>query len=317
MDQRPPTCAHRAPRLPVPCTTTSTPAMSAALHTTPWAHHPDAVYRPLPPGTAGMSRSDPGQTSTAGYSPSLYPPTSTPAMSAALHTTPWPHHPDAVYRPLPPGTAGMSRSDPTQTSSAGYSSSLSPYTTFSQMGLTSPGHIDRWWARECHDLSRFPLYYPHPLTPTMPVNPDSETQDDRFPLPQRGGMPMPGMRSGQLSAQAGGQGPAHGESQMHVYGQSQLPLPGESQGPDVGESQLPREGDDVMLGLDQLAHDVPQDMPSDDDHDDEHHPEDQAGEEHAGDPATEHIAFDHIRLMGKYICIHHYKLINLVSSYNI
>ncbi|XP_062151563.1 uncharacterized protein LOC133859976 [Alnus glutinosa] len=53
-----------------------------------------------------------------------------------------------------------------------------------------------------------------------------------------------------------------------------------------------------MLGLDQLAHDVPQDMPSDDDHDDEHHPEDQAGEEHAGDPATEHIAFDHIRLMG-------------------
>jgi hypothetical protein len=131
MDQRPPTCAHRAPRLPVPCTTTSTPAMSAALHTTPWPHHPDAVYRPLPPGTAGMSRSDPGQTSSAGYSPS-------------------------------------------------------PYPTFSQLGITSPGHIDRWWARECHDPSRFPLYYPYPLTPPMPVNPDSETQDDRFPLSQRG-----------------------------------------------------------------------------------------------------------------------------------
>jgi hypothetical protein len=79
MDQRPPACAHRAPRLPVPCTTTSTPAMSAALHTTSWPHHPDAVYRPLPPGTAGMSSSDLGQTSAVGYSPSPYPTTSTPA----------------------------------------------------------------------------------------------------------------------------------------------------------------------------------------------------------------------------------------------
>jgi hypothetical protein len=140
MDQRPPACAHRAPRLPVPCTTTSTPAMSAALHTTPWPHHPDAVYRPLPPGTVGMSRSDPGQTSAAGYSPS-------------------------------------------------------PYPTFSQLGITSLGHVDRWWARECHDPSRFPLYYPFLLTPPMPVNPDCETQDDRFPLSQPGEMPMPAIRS--------------------------------------------------------------------------------------------------------------------------
>jgi hypothetical protein len=226
MDQRPPACAQRARRLLVPCTTTSTPAMSAAVHTTPWPHHPDAVYRPLPPGTAGMSSSDPGQTSAAGYSPSPYPTTSTPAMLAALHTTPWPHHPDAVYRPLPPGTAGMSRSDPGQTSAAGYSPS--PYSTFSQLGITSPSHIDRWWERECHDPSRFPLYYPYPLTPPMPVNPDSETQDDRFPLSQPGEMPMPAMRLGQMSAPAGGQGPAPGESQVPVYGQSQLLLSGES-----------------------------------------------------------------------------------------
>jgi hypothetical protein len=157
MDQRHPACAHRARRLPVPCTTTSTSAMSAALHTTPWPHHPDAVYRPLPPGTAGMSRSDPGQTSAAGYSPS-------------------------------------------------------PYSTFLQLGITSPGHINRWWARECHDPSRFPLYYPYPLSPPMPVNPDSETQDDRFLLSQPGEMPMPAMRLGQMSAPAGGQGPAPGES---------------------------------------------------------------------------------------------------------
>jgi hypothetical protein len=120
---------------------------------------------------------------------------------------------------------------------------------------------------------------------------------------------MPAMRSGQMSASAGGQGPAPGESQVPVYGQSQLPLSGESQDPDVGESQMPHEGDDVMLGLDQLAHDVPQDMSSDDDHHDEPHPADEVGEEHAGDPATELIAIDHIRLMGKYIFIHHYILI--------
>jgi hypothetical protein len=100
---------------------------------------------------------------------------------------------------------------------------------------------------------------------------------------------MPAMRSGQMSAPAGGQGRAPGESQVPVYGQSQLPLSGESQDPDVGESQKPHEGDDVMLGLDQLASDVPQDMPLDDDHDDELHPADEVGEEHAGDPAIERI----------------------------
>jgi hypothetical protein len=95
-----------------------------------------------------------------------------------------------------------------------------------------------------------------------------------------------------MSALAGGQGPAPGESQVPVYGHCQLPLSGERPGPDMGESQMPHEGDDVMLGPDQLAPDVPQDMPLDDDHDDEPYPADEVGEEHAGDPATEHIGTD-------------------------
>jgi hypothetical protein len=102
-----------------------------------------------------------------------------------------------------------------------------------------------------------------------------------------------------MSAPAGGQGPAPGESQVPVYGQSQLPLSGKSQDTDMGESQMPHEGDDVMLSPDQLASDVPQNMLSDDDHDDEPHPADEVGKEHAGDPATELIGIDQIRLMGK------------------
>jgi hypothetical protein len=41
---------------------------------------------------------------------------------------------------------GMSTSNPGQTSAAGYSSF--PYSvppTFSQLGITSPGHVTRWW----------------------------------------------------------------------------------------------------------------------------------------------------------------------------
>jgi hypothetical protein len=113
-----------------------------------------------------------------------------------------------------------------------------------------------------------------------------------------------------------------GESQVPVYGQSQLQLSGESQDPDMGESQMPHEGDDVMLGPDHLAPDVPQDMPLDDDHDDKPHPADEVGEEHADDPATKLIGIDQIRLMGKYIFIHHYILyyvtkFYLLSTYNI
>jgi hypothetical protein len=136
MDQRPPPCAHRAPRLPMPSATTST--AQASLYTAPWPHNPDAVYRPLLPGTAGMTTSDHGQTSSAGYS---YSPYSVPPM-------------------------------------------------FSQLGITSPGHVTRWWVREGHDgmsphWANMP-YFSYPYTGPTPCGPDSETQDDRFLLPQPG-----------------------------------------------------------------------------------------------------------------------------------
>jgi hypothetical protein len=77
------------------------------------------------------------------------PPTTMPTDSAALYTAGWPHHPDAAYRPLLPGTVVVPMSDHRQTSTAGYS--CSPYSeppTFSQMGITPPGHVTRWWVRE-------------------------------------------------------------------------------------------------------------------------------------------------------------------------
>jgi hypothetical protein len=70
MDQRPPPCAYRAPRPPVPLMTT--PTDSTALYTAPWPHHPDAAYRPLLPGTVAVPTSDHGQTSTAECSSSPY-----------------------------------------------------------------------------------------------------------------------------------------------------------------------------------------------------------------------------------------------------
>jgi hypothetical protein len=96
------------------------------------------------------------------------------------------------------------------------------------------------------------------------------------------------------------QGPAPGESQVplsgesHVplSGESQVPLSGDSQMPDLGGSQIPHEGDVAMLGPDHLAPDTPQDMRS-------------FGQEVAGDPTTQHIEIDQIRLMGKYIFRHH------------
>jgi hypothetical protein len=66
---------------------------------------------------------------------------------------------------------------------------------------------------------------------------------------------------------------------------------------------MPPKGDVAMLGPDQLALDSPQDMLSDDDH--QPLPAKGVGEEHAGDPATQRIQIDQIRLMGKYIFIHH------------
>jgi hypothetical protein len=123
------------------------------------------------------------------------PPTTMRTALAPLYTAAWPHHPDAAYRPLLPDTVGVITSDHGQTSTAGYS--CSPYSvpsTFSQMGITSPGHVTRWWVREGHDAISPHWanmgYYPYPFTGTMPCGPDSETQDNRFPLSQPGKLQM-------------------------------------------------------------------------------------------------------------------------------
>jgi len=120
----------------------------------------------------------------------------TSTAQVSLHTAPWPHHPYAAYRPLLPSTARMTTSDHGQTSYAGYFSS--PYSvppTFSQMGITLPGHVTRWWVREGHDgisphWANMP-YFPYTYTGPTPCGSDSETHDDRFPLPQLGERQMP------------------------------------------------------------------------------------------------------------------------------
>jgi hypothetical protein len=103
MDQRLSPCAHWAPRLPVPSTTTS--IAQGSLYTAPWPHHPDRAYRPFLSGTAGMAMSNHGQTGSAGYSCSPY--------------------------SVPP--------------------------TFSQLGITSLGHVTRWWVREVMGSTHFGL----------------------------------------------------------------------------------------------------------------------------------------------------------------
>jgi hypothetical protein len=99
------------------------------------------------------------------------------------------------------------------------------------------------------------------------------------------------------------QGSAPEVSQAPISRESQVPLSGESQGPDLGESQMPHEGDFAMLGPDQSPPDSPQDKLSDDDQ--QPPPEEGVGKEHADVPATQRIQTDQIRLMGKYIFIHH------------
>jgi hypothetical protein len=99
---------------------------------------------------------------------------------ASLYTVAWPLHPDATYRPLLLGMVGVTTSDHRQTSTAGYScSSYSVPPTFSQMGITSPGHVTRWWVREGHDAISPHWanmgYYPYPFTGPMSCGPDSET----------------------------------------------------------------------------------------------------------------------------------------------
>jgi hypothetical protein len=232
MDQRPPPCAHRAPCLLVPSTTTST--AQASLHTASWPYHPDATCRPFLPGTVRMTMSDHGQTSSAGYYCSPY--------------------------SLPP--------------------------TFSQMWITSPGHVTRWWAREGHDgISPHwanMLYFPYTYTGPTPCGSDRETQDDRFSLPQPGERQMPATGVRQMPTLGESQGSELGGSQAPISGETQVPLSGESHGSDLGESQMPHVGDFVML-----APDSPEDMLSDDD---QQPPQGEGvGEEHARDPATQCI----------------------------
>jgi hypothetical protein len=79
-------------------------------------------------------------------------------------------------------------SDHMQTGSAGYS--YSPYSeqpSFSKLGITSPGHVTRWWVREGHDGISQHSWAHMPYTQYLwfgpaPCGSDSETQDDRFLL---------------------------------------------------------------------------------------------------------------------------------------
>jgi len=89
---------------------------------------------------------------------------------------------------------------------------------------------------------------------------------------------------------------------MLAPGESQGPVSRESQGPDLGESQMPHEGDFAMLGLDQSPPDSPKDMPP---NDRQQPPSERVGDARADDPATQRLRPDQIRLMGKYIFIHH------------
>jgi hypothetical protein len=153
--------------------------------------------------------------------PSMTPMT-TPTNSTALYTAAWPHHPDAAYRPLLPGTVPLPTSDHGQTSTAGYCSS--PYSelpTLSQIGFTPPGNVARWWVREGMGPHGYAPYFPYTYTGPMPCGTDSETHDDRFPLPQTEEMQMPAVGLGQMPAQTVIQGQIMGLRQMPALAASQ------------------------------------------------------------------------------------------------
>jgi hypothetical protein len=154
----------------------------------------------------------------------------------------------------------MAMSNHGQTNSTGYS--CSPYSvppTFSELEITSPGHdgIIPLWVNMSYTL--------YPWSGPASCESDSETQDDRFPLPQPKVRQMPAPRESQMPAPGESQMPAPGESQAPISGESQVPLSRESQEPDLGESQMPHEEDFAMLGPDQSPPHSPQDMLSDDD----------------------------------------------------
>jgi len=145
----------------------------------------------------------------------LLSPMTTPTDSTALYTAAWPHHPDAAYKPLLPGKVAVPTLDHGQTSTAGYCSS--PYSeppTLSQIGFTPPGNVARWWVREGMWPHGYAPYFPYTYTAPMTCNPDSETQDDRFPLSQTEEMQMPTVGLGQMPAQAAMQGQIMGLRQM-------------------------------------------------------------------------------------------------------
>jgi hypothetical protein len=150
------------------------------------------------------------------------PPMTKPTDSTALYTAAWPHHPDGAYRPLLPGTVAEPTSDHGQTSTAGCCSSpLSEPPTLSQIGFTQPGNVARWWVREGMGPQGYTPYFPFTYSVPMTCNPDSETQDGRFPLSQTGEMQMPVVGLGQILAQAAMQGQIMGARQMPASGASQ------------------------------------------------------------------------------------------------
>jgi hypothetical protein len=157
------------------------------------------------------------------------PPMTTPTDSTTLYTTTWPHHPDAAYRPLLPGTVAEATSNHGQTSTAGcFSSPYSEAPTLSQIGFTASGNVTRWWLREGMGPHGYVPYFPYTYTAPPPCNPDSETQDDRFLLSQTGEMQMPAMGLGQTPAQAA--------MQRQMMGLRQMPASAAGQGPGPGES---------------------------------------------------------------------------------
>jgi hypothetical protein len=129
------------------------------------------------------------------------PPMTTPTDSTALYTAAWPHHLDGAYRPLLLGTVAVSTSDHGQTSTARpCSSPLSELPTLSQIGFTQPGNVARWWVREGMGPQGYAPYFPYTYSVPSTCNPDSETQDGRFPLSQTGEMQMLAVGLGQISA---------------------------------------------------------------------------------------------------------------------
>jgi hypothetical protein len=92
--------------------------------------------------------------------------------------------------------------------------------------------VTRWWVRDGHDgISPFwanMSYIPYPFSIPVPCGFDSETHDDRFPLPQLGERQMPATKVRQMSAPGWNQMLAPGENQGQAPEESQAPISRES-----------------------------------------------------------------------------------------